>query len=450
MSGAITEEMAVLSSIVIDPQAIVIVSPVLSGRHFIDQQLGKLYDVLLMLHESGRKINDPLVLKRELPKCGVDAKLCEVSFLVQLINATPHAAHARYYAEQIRRLSDLRQLQGIAHGLARRTEKPDVEPAELAELTAMELGALGINAPVQALDFGEIARQAVRQLRIDLESGKRGGVFSGLESLDSSIGPLMRGELGIIAARPSEGKTVLGLQASLYNAQKGRPSLFVSLEMKDRELAFRYLCKAAGVDSVDLRKGAATLKELDALQDASEQIHFPLRVYAPHKATFAEIKAAVRHAKIVHGSEMVCIDYLGRITPARDERHLKRHEVTSDWIIGSKTLAKELDMPTWLIVQLNREGAKDIPQLHHLAESGDIEREADMVLMIHHPPMSDQEKRDPPEIREAHIIVAKQRHGMKGIVKVGWRPKSTEFMEMPVTAMSNYNSDFAAHGANYQ
>ena len=243
---------------------------------------------------------------------------------------------------------------------------------------------------------------------------------------------------------------MLGLQSAIHNAQQGRRGLFVSLEMKDRELALRYVCQNADVDSINLRKGTLTTDELDEMQRVADAANLPLRLYAPERhATFADIKGAVRHAQMVHGIEAVYVDYIGRIRPMKDERHLKRNEQVGEWIIGFKSLAKELDIPVVVIAQLNRDSDKEKPHMAHLAESSDLEREADMILFLHHPlpeTPADKQAWAKSPVKKAVVTIGKHRHGLTGDVVVGWKPSRTLFIdEQPAELCKSYNGSFASY-----
>jgi replicative DNA helicase len=438
--------MGVIGSMLLDPTAIDLVTSKLSGHHFVESYLGKIYDGIVLLKEMGKRTGDVIVICDELPKLlgaevmATDGRNFKADVL-KIFNTVPNAAHALYYADIVRECADRRALQLLGTKLLKAVENiaRETPASELAELYAMELTNLGIPTEQPATDFGDIARQAVATLQREQSKGTARGVYMGLEELDVPNGPLLPSELMVIAARPGAGKTALGLQMLLHNATHQRPCLFVSLEMKDQELAMRYLCKAAEIDSIEIRKGTATPKDLAKLVEAANDCTFPLRVYSPPKATMQQIKAAIRHARIAHGIELVCVDYVGRIRPSKDERFLPRHEQIGIYIEGLKTLAKELDIAVIALAQLNRKAGDEVPQMHHLAESGTIEREADMILLLHHPEVEGK----PPVVRESKIIVAKQRHGQIGVIRVGWRPSTTEFVSLcEAMAEKNYDERF--------
>jgi replicative DNA helicase len=438
------EEMALLGSLFLDQTQCHLASAIVSGRHFADPGLGRMLDAFYVLHDAGKPLSDWLMLKNELPKLGVGPEECSAAFLLRIMHAVPNAAHVRYYAEQIRRRSDLRELVTITTKAAARVESATAEPRDIAELAIMELGAVGLEANNLTIEFSEATKAAVASVRADREKKRTGGIFTGLYNVDARIGPLLRGELMLIAARPGKGKTVLALQAAVHNAKQGRRTLFVSLEMKDRELALRYVCEAGDVDSLHLRNNTLSEHELVQMEQASDEVSFPLRLFAPEKyTTFSEIKGVIKHAQMVHGCEAVYVDYIGRIRPTKDDRMLKRSELIGEWIIGFKSIAKELDIPVVVLAQLNRDSDKDKPHMGHLAESSDLEREADMILFLYHP--EDESEKKEANIKQAIVIVGKHRHGMSGDIPVGWEPSRTRFVDdRPVESMKAYNGDLAA------
>ena len=237
----------------------------------------------------------------------------------------------------------------------------------------------------------------------------------------------MPGELGILAARPAMGKTALAMQKALHNARQGRRVLFVSLEMRNRELARRLLCQEAELDSRLLRGRRVDAAARARLQAAHEELAgLPIRLWDPASATLAEIRGVARHMRATGGLYLLIVDYLGLIKPSADSKRLQRHEQVQQTSAGLKELAKELCIPVLALCQLNREADGEEPRLSHLRESGAIEQDADMVLLLHHPER-EQSKSGNQKKRIAYLIIGKHRHGETGRIKLQWHPSETRF-----------------------
>jgi replicative DNA helicase len=228
----------------------------------------------------------------------------------------------------------------------------------------------------------------------------------------------MPGELVIIAARPGQGKTALAMQIAQRVATRGQV-VFVSLEMRDRELIRRSLSALSGVNSKKLREARVTELEFDQLRGARMELTgLPLEICAPNRATMQQIVGMAKYRKAMGGGvRMLFVDYIGLIRAGTGERGMERHLQVGEFTAGLKSLGKELGCPVVALAQLNRDAQNKPPTLANLRESGSIEQDADIVLLIHHP--SDEPR--------AHLMIAKHRHGKACIVRIPWNPETTSF-----------------------
>lgn len=242
--------------------------------------------------------------------------------------------------------------------------------------------------------------------------------MSGFEALDSSAGGWMSGELVILAARPGVGKTTFAMQVAAHNAARERRVLFVSLEMRDRELVARMLSGDPGVDSRRLRAGRLGTADIDKLRAAADDIRdLPVRVWAPPSATLARIRGVAKREVAFGGLSLLVVDYIGLIRPAAGDTKRPRFEQVGEVSAGLKSLAKELDVPVLALCQLNREADGTEPRLSNLRDSGSIEQDADVVLFLHR------------ETTATKLIVAKHRHGETGSVALRFDGSTTRFSE---------------------
>jgi replicative DNA helicase len=421
VSPGLTEQ-ALIGCVLIDPSVLDRVTPIVSAGDFSDSPLGELFAALALLHDARLPVHDITWLSGELARMDVPDDVRTPAALLKCVNAAVHAGHVVYYAEQVSRAAKLRRLTLLGGRIIERAADPGAEPAEIAALIDAEAGRLSHHQPLSVRTVGELAADVLEEL--DQPRAKSGGVMSGLPKLDEAIGPVMPGELVIVAARTGCGKTSLATQWAEHVAERGKPALIVSLEMRGTELAKRMLCSRAGLDSRDLRGGTLGPEERGGLVDAMQALGgLPVRIWSPPSASMAEIRAVARHAKATAGLGLLVVDYIGLVRP--DDRRLPRYEQVSAISAGLKVLAKELETPLIALCQLNREADSAEPKLSHLRESGSIEQDADMVLLIHHPPAANGHASA--DIRGVSLIAAKHRHGETGRVSLLWHGRETRF-----------------------
>lgn len=411
------DELALVGSCLMDPSVIPMVAEITTQGDFLDDTLGKAFAAIVLAHDAGLPVHNYRVMQRELIRQGVAEHHTSDDGLGRLYKSTPHAGHARYYAEVVRDAAALRRLAATGKQLIERSEDFDAKPAKLAEWATAQLAMQAPSDAAQVVTAGEVALQIVADLRAPKDRSRP--LMTGLYPLDDFAGGWHPGELIILAARPSIGKTALGLQVAQHTAEQGKPALVVSLEMRDRELVSRQLAGIGGVDGRRLRSGA-TLREdeLAALDGATAKLDsVPLKIWAPPSATMSRIRGIAKHTAATSGLALLVVDYLGLVRPA--DHYRPRHEQIAEVSAGLKGLAKELDVPVLALCQLNREAEKEnAPLLSHLRDSGAIEQDADVVLLLH---------RADRQATEASIFVAKHRHGATGLVKVEFDPEATRF-----------------------
>jgi replicative DNA helicase len=248
-----------------------------------------------------------------------------------------------------------------------------------------------------------------------------------LHDHDQELGGLHPGELIVLAARPRMGKTALALQFARQIAEDGRHVLFVSLEMAGSELANRALCGIAGVDGSRVRNGRLSERDLTLLEFAGERLaKAALHLVDAPSVTVGDIRATAKALHRRHRLSLVVVDYLQRVTA--DDRRLQRYQQLGQISGDLKRLARELGVPVLALAQLSRElesDKKPRPRLSHLRESGDIEADADVVLLLHREEVY---RRDADLRGKALLIVAKNRNGPSEMdFKLRWEAATTTF-----------------------
>ncbi|WDI42107.1 DnaB-like helicase C-terminal domain-containing protein [Bremerella sp. P1] len=242
--------------------------------------------------------------------------------------------------------------------------------------------------------------------------------MTGLQSHDEMCGGFLGSEMIILAGRPGEGKTVFGMQISKHAAMRGTKTLFVSLEMKDQELVSRMLCGMSGVNSLLIRNGTYTEDHTLQIEEASSTIGvLPLYVWDKAASTVAKIRAVAKQMKSDDSLDFLVVDYLGKVKPS--DYRVSRVDQIGQIARDLKDLAKELDIPVLVLCQLNRGADDEVPKLKNLADSADVEREADVVLFLHPDRKSGRTK----------LIIAKHRHGETGLLEIQHDKRRMCFVE---------------------
>jgi replicative DNA helicase len=410
-------EHALLGSILLDPAEIDVVAADVSAGDFSDRDLGQLFEALVTIHECGLPSGDMTIVVPELRRMGFPEAVRNAAFLARLV-ANVTAGHARFYAGEVRRASRLRHQAALGQALVDLTAKQGADPDQIASWLDASITSVGLPA-AQSRSVGDIAEDYLRELQ-EPQFRER-IVMSGIANLDGKIGGWMPGELVILAARTGIGKTALGMQIASHLGHEQRPVLFVSLEMKDRELVGRLLCGAAGMNGRRIRSGRYDEYDIAQLQRSADQFRGePVYIWAPPRATTGKIRAVAKRMSASRGLDLLVVDYLGLVQPtdSKRQRYEQLGQVTGDL----KAMAKELNVPVLALCQLNRDADGQEPRLSQLRDSGSIEQDADIVLFIH---------ADKPDTSERTLIVAKHRHGDVGKLSLVWNKARLRFDGQP-------------------
>jgi replicative DNA helicase len=461
-------EAALLGALMIDNRLVEDIQLKLKPDHFFEPLHGRIYEAILRLTDSNR-IANPVTLK---PLFEADEGMKEVggpAYLAQLTGSGAAVIGARDFATQIYDLALLRALIGVGRDLVEGAldTSEDVAPLTQIERAETELYKVAEQggAEGKAKSFGEATKEALQLAEKALNSGGHlSGFTTGLDSLNSKIGGLHKSDLVIVAGRPGMGKSSLATNIGFAAAKRllqdqedgieptrsaGAAVALFSLEMSADQLATRVLAEQSGISSENLRMGRISQSEFRSLARAAAELQsLPLYIDDTPGLTIAALRARARRLKRQKGIGMVIVDYLQLLQgtgkgSAGDNRVQEISEISR----GLKQLAKELDLPVIALSQLSRavEQREDKrPQLSDLRESGSIEQDADIVLFIYREDYylaSRQPADDHPEIdkwREemarvyglAEVIVAKQRHGSTGKVRLKFDSRITKFSDL--------------------
>jgi replicative DNA helicase len=407
----------------------------LTADDFVPDDHKTIYAAMLALRSVGRPPSAELVI--EYLKPGFSA-----ATILEIANSVPHAGHVRHYTEIVARHAMSRRIIWACTRLLGDAYESD-DPTALVRKMQAEAASLATSgksyiAPV-------LLSKAAHAVVTSLESGQAiddvNRASWGLFLVDERLGPLMPGEVAVVAARPGMGKTAWGFQMLRHSAEMDRPALFVSLEMESSELATRDMSRLADVDSRRIRRGEINEDDLRAIRNAQQEIgDLPLYIWAPSVATLAEIRGVIANAIDKHGIRLACIDYLSLVEVENHQRKEMRHLQVAAISRGLKRIAKELKIPLVVLQQLNRDADNAEPKLAHLRESGSVEQDADVVMFIHHGMVG--KSMMPPNQRM--LIVPKFRAGPMGQITVHWNGKHTRFSDPQAEDCANFDADLAA------
>ncbi len=424
-------EKSVLGSMIIERNAALLAIETLSEEDFYDPAHREIFAAMADLCAKSRPV-DLVTLESELTRRGKLEGVGGFAYLIELSRFVPSAANARAYIRIVDEKSILRRLisasdQISAMSYAAEQEMPEILAAseKLIYDISMRKGGEMLEPiqPILLKTYGTIEQLAINK-------GQIAGVPTGYSELDNLLTGMHGGELILIAARPSMGKTAFGLNI-VENAaiRAGKRCAIFSLEMPSEQLALRMMCTEARVNMQNVRRGVLESKEWLRLGGAMAQIgEAKIYIDATSGITVPEMRSKLRRLQMESGLDLVMLDYMQLMSGTG--RFGSRQEEISSISRSLKTLAQELNVPIVALSQLSRAPAGRTdhrPMLNDIRDSGAIEQDADVVMFIHR---EDYYDRETEEKNIAEIIIAKQRNGSLGTVKLGWQAEYTWFVDL--------------------
>jgi replicative DNA helicase len=428
--GTAPVEAALIGEILLEPKLVLDrVLSLVSQRDFADSDLGKLFAAIVILYRAGKPVSEVAWLCCELQKMDMAPSVKTPAALRKFAGGVVNIANCVFHAEQIAEAGQKRRLKALVGELLEHIDDPRAEAADIIDWATYKLTEARSSEKIATQSIAEIGSAVMDDLERPAEA-QPVRIYSGLVDLDAATGPLMGGDVCLVAARPLQGKSSLVNQIAEYNAQAGKRVLIVSLEMTGPEIFKRLACSRAGIDSRQLRAGTLKPEEIERLKDARAQLaRLPLEIFDPARANMLQIAAAARHTMATGGLDVICLDYVQLIDPLEHEMKLRRFEQLQSVSRDLKCLAKELRVGLICAAQLNRESDKfDEPRLSHLADSSAFEKDSDEILFISHPVVNGPAGTAEPSAKGAHIIIGKARHAPTGSrIRVLWHPSETRF-----------------------
>ena len=429
-------EMSLLGSVILDPEVLTEVTPIVeSGSAFYSEANGRIFDTIATLFDQ-RRSGDLVQLVQRLRDAGVLDEVGGSEYLLQLSDSVPSATNARHYAEIVRDKARLRQLVDASGEIMWDVYNSGEEAQTVVDRAEQRVLRISESAAgSDAKPLGQLLHEAMDRLS-ENDGSTITGAETGYIELDRMTAGLQPGELCIIAARPSMGKTALALNLTQRIASRNAVAFF-SLEMSSAAVTQRLLSAYSGVDSHRIRTNTLTVTQFQHLIEACNTLaELPIYVDDSPGLSVMSLRAKARRMWRSHGVGCVIIDYLQLMSAPAAQREGRQNEVS---LISRqvKALARELNVPVICLSQLNR-GAEQRedrrPRMSDLRESGSIEQDADVVMLLHreeyyHLQTPEWAEDNPEKVGLAELILAKQRNGPTGTVTLRWDPATTSFTE---------------------
>jgi len=422
-------EQAVLGSVLIDPEKTGDLMELLTPSDFYLETNRIIFETISDLFTAGKTV-DPVVLLDELIFRGHGSKVNR-DYFMQLIDSTPTAANIKEYASIVRGKSMLRELQGVADDIIESTRSQQEDPQTVADLAEQRIYAVRQGREVKSFTPVSEAIKSVYSNLDELASapGQLPGLPTGIRELDNYIGGLNKSDLILLAARPGMGKTAFAMNMALNAAKKTRKTVvFFQLEMSAEQIATRLLSSEGHIDSKKLRMGTLEDSDWMDMADATKTLsELPILLDDNSGISVAEMKAKCRRLGDKLG--LIVIDYLQLMRAPGFKGGDNRVQEVAEISRSLKIMAKDLGVPVLCCSQLSRGPEKrpnKKPMLSDLRESGSIEQDADIVLFLYREDYYNEEGK--PKTNSADLIVAKNRHGETGEIKLQWVGQYSTFV----------------------
>jgi replicative DNA helicase len=424
-------EESVLGGMLLSKDAIADCVEVLRGNDFYLPKHEAIYEAIIDLYGHGEPA-DAVTVADQLQKNGELQKIGGAAYLHHLIQSVPTAANANFYAEIVRERSVLRKLVEAGTRIVQMGYGTDGEVEDIVNQAQAEVYQVAERRSTEDyVRLNEFMESAVDEIEA---AGERGegltGVPTGFYDLDDLTHGLHGGQMIVIAARPAVGKSTFALDFARSAAIKhGLATVFFSLEMGRNEIGMRLLSAEASIPLQNLRKGTVNSEEWSKIaQTLGDLNEAPLFIDDSPNMSLMEIRAKCRRLKQKHDLKLIVLDYLQLMSSGK--RVESRQQEVSEFSRSLKLLAKELDVPLVALSQLNRGSEQRTdkkPMVSDLRESGSIEQDADMVILLHREDIYDKES---PRAGEADVIVAKHRNGPTKTITVAFQGHYSRFNNM--------------------
>ena len=433
MPHSLEAEQSVIGSMIMDKDAIMAANEILISEDFYHQQYGVLFDTMVELFNAGLPV-DLITLQNKLKEKDAPAEITSLEYVRELLDAVPTSANVKYYAKIVKDHAMRRKLIKLNQEIENEcySGQESVETVmDITEKKVFELlqsrGGSGDFVPIR-----KVVMNALEKIENSAKSdGNVTGIPTGFVDLDYRTAGLQPSDLILIAARPSMGKTAFVLNIAQYVAfHEDMCTAIFSLEMSKEQLVNRLFSLESHVDAQALRTGNLSDADWEKLIEGAGVIgNSHLIIDDTPGISIAEMRSKCRKYKLEHDLKLIIIDYLQLMSGSGKSSDSRQQEI-SDISRALKGLARELSVPVIALSQLSRaveQRPEHRPMLSDLRESGAIEQDAAVVMFIYR---DDYYNHDSEEKGISEIIIAKQRNGPIGTVKLAWLPQYTKFANL--------------------
>lgn len=426
-------EMGVLGAMLLSPNTVMEVIEELDPDDFYYPAHALIYNAMLDLYAQGTNI-DAVIVANRLDRYNNLERAGGAPYLHTLLAAVPTAANARYYAEIVAEKAVLRKLVDAGTRVVQLGFDGNEDTEIESVLDQAQQAVFAVAQKKSTEDYrviGDLITPTIDELTaLQTNGGLEQGVPTGFADLDKLTNGLHAGQMIIVAARPGVGKSTLAMDFMRSCSLKhNKTSVVFSLEMSAQEIVMRLLSAESEVKLADMRAGKVSNEDWAKLTDTLNRIEdAPMYIDDSPNLTMMEIRSKARKLSQQHGLDLIVLDYLQLMSSGKKVE--SRQQEVSEFSRQLKLLAKELEVPLVAISQLNRgpESRTDKkPQLADLRESGSLEQDADMVMLLYRP---DSQDRDNERAGEADIILAKHRGGPIDTVQVAHQLHYSKFVNM--------------------
>ena len=426
---SIDAEKAVIGSMIMDADAVVAASEMITGDDFYQRQYGILFAAMVELYNEGKPV-DVLTLQERLKMKDVPEEFSSIEFISELVSSVPTSANVRHYAQTVSDDATLRRLIRVNEEIANTCYQHRESLDEIMNTTEKRIfDVLQKKSTDEYVPIKDVVLSVIDKIEAAARhKGTVTGLATGFYDLDYKTSGLQPSDLILIAARPSMGKTAFVLNLAQYMCVRNHvPTAIFSLEMSKDQLVNRILSMESKVDSQSMRTGTLQPADWEKLIESAGVISTaPLIIDDTPGISITELRSKCRKYKLENDLGLVIIDYLQLMTGGSRKQESRQQEI-SEISRSLKALAREINAPVIALSQLSRacETRPDHrPMLSDLRESGAIEQDADVVMFLYR---DDYYNKDTDKKNISEVIIAKQRNGPIGTVELVWLPNYTKF-----------------------
>jgi len=424
---SIEAEQAALGALLLQPSSFDTIVTLIRSKDFYKPGHRVIFDAILNLNQKGSAV-DILTLSEYLTTHNQLEQTGGVSYVSQLTNSVPTAANLEYYTKIIKDTAKRRELIHFCEEILVSAYDESIETRRVIEEAQKKIYELTESETAHTYKrTREILPKVVEAIHLRHKNKDQfTGLATGFSRLDSMTSGFHSAEMIIIAARPSIGKTTFALNIASYMAiHKGVRVGFFTLEMPDMDIYDRIIAGEAKLDAQKIRNGLLKASDFQNLKEAVPRI-YEAEIFTDDTPgiSLLQLRAQARRMKVKENIQILFIDYISLITS--EEKNVPRHEMVAEFSRSLKSLARELEIPVVVLAQVSRETEGKAPTLANLRESGSLEQDADVVLFLHRN-RGEKETENTSNLIVTELIIAKQRKGPVGTLKIAFLPNYTRF-----------------------